>query len=90
MALNTQLQGIVRPLRPGRNPSPWHCVQVLLASAIVSDRVHSIVDVLKWPPESSGEVSQNLASSVPILEKGSTAATSAPTRAARLPKIKSV
>jgi hypothetical protein len=46
MARKTQLQGTIAPLLPVRKPSPWHCVQDCFAKAIVSERVHCIIDVL--------------------------------------------
>src|SRR5579871_3089371 len=42
MARNTQLQGDVAPLFVNRNPEPWHCEQLCMASASVSDRVQSM------------------------------------------------
>src|SRR5262249_46655041 len=38
----TQLQGVTAPFRENRNPDPWHCVHRCMASARVSDRVHSM------------------------------------------------
>ena len=49
MLRNTQLQGDNAPFRASRNPEPWHCVQRCIASASVSDRVHSIIG--HYPPE---------------------------------------
>lgn len=46
MARKTQLQGEKEAPLPKRNPEPWHCVQLCLANANVSDLVHCILNVL--------------------------------------------
>ena len=46
MARKTQLQGEKDAPLPKRNPEPWHCVQLCLANANVSDLVHCILNVL--------------------------------------------
>ena len=43
MARKTQLQGDKEHILFKRNPEPCHCVQLFLANANVSDRVHSIL-----------------------------------------------
>src|SRR5690349_2594105 len=48
MARNTQLHGVAAApffakVFGKRNPEPWHCVQSCMASASVSERVHTIL-----------------------------------------------
>src|SRR6266849_6818282 len=42
IARSTQLQGVNAPFFPSRNPEPWHCAQLCMASTSVSERVQSI------------------------------------------------
>ena len=43
MALRTQLHGVDADRGTPFSPSPWHWAQDCLASAIVSDRLHSLI-----------------------------------------------